>query len=174
MCTSQIPVQLHANSASSSMQSTVLQKFINLLMKDGKKCLALRIFYDVLQKLSHRITKQNESTHESAKETACVHFVLFHAIECIQPSLEVRKVRVAGSTYMVPSILSRKKQQSMAIKWILSSAKKRKKTSMQTFADCLADEILDAFHKQGSARQKRDALHASAEVNRAYLRYRWW
>ena len=88
--------------------------------------------------------------------------------------MEVRKVRRAGTTYSVPAILSVKKQESLALKWIIESAKQRKKTSSFTFSQCLASEILEASKKAGHARLKRDELHRLAEANRAYIRYRWW
>ena len=100
--------------------------------------------------------------------------LISQALENSTPSLEVRKVRVAGSTYLVPSILSKKKQETLALKWLLEAAKKRKKNSNASFAACLADEILDASRKVGYARQKRDELHRIAQANRASIRYRWW
>ena len=102
-----------------------------------------------------------------------VNFVL-KAIENVKPSLEVKKVRVAGSTYLVPAILPKKKQETLAMRWIIDAARKRKKNSQLSFSQCLAEEIYEASKRQGYAYQKRDELHRLAEINRAYIRYRWW
>lgn len=153
-------------------------KFINLLMIDGKKTKASKIFFEMLLCLKKRIDgdsdkKINNLSKSILYELSTLYY-LSQAIQNIMPSVEVRKVRVAGSTYLVPAILSKKRQESLAIKWIIDSAKKKQKNFKVKFGQCLADEIYDAFKKQGQARQKRDELHRLAEANRAYIRYRWW
>ena len=154
------------------------EKFINLLMIDGKKLKASKLFFDMLLLIKKRIEKNSEkkSTHliQKAPFNISVLHVLAQAVENVTPSLEVRKVRVAGTTYLVPAILSKKRQETLAIRWIIESAKKRKKNLKFNFSECLADEIYEASKKQGNARQKRDELHRLAEANRAYIRYRWW
>lgn len=154
------------------------EKFINLLMIDGKKLKASKLFFDMLLLIKKRIEKNPEkkSIHliqKSSFNISVLH-VLAQAVENVTPSLEVRKVRVAGTTYLVPAILSKKRQETLAIRWIIESAKKRKKNLKFNFSECLADEIYEASKKQGNARQKRDELHRLAEANRAYIRYRWW
>lgn len=154
------------------------EKFINLLMIDGKKLKASKLFFDMLLLIKKRIEKNSEkkSTHlvQKASFNISVLHVLAQAVENVTPSLEVRKVRVAGTSYLVPAILSKKRQETLAIRWIIESAKKRKKNLKFNFSECLADEIYEASKKQGNARQKRDELHRLAEANRAYIRYRWW
>lgn len=154
------------------------EKFINLLMIDGKKLKASKLFFYMLLLIKKRIEKNSEkkSTNLIQKESfnISVLHVLAQAVENVTPSLEVRKVRVAGTTYLVPAILSKKRQETLAIRWIIESAKKRKKNLKFNFSECLADEIYEASKKQGNARQKRDELHRLAEANRAYIRYRWW
>lgn len=178
------------------------EKFVNLLMKDGKKTKASKIFFEMLWFLKRRIQGQaslvsinqgfqknivflkdgdkdvlksenlpSERDH-SADLSTLYHFS--QGLQNIMPTLEVRKVRVSGSTYLVPAILYKRRQESLAIKWIIESAKKKQKTSKSNFAQCLADELYDALKKQGQARQKRDELHRLALANRAYTRYRWW
>nr|QGN75142.1 ribosomal protein S7 [Chlorella vulgaris]UNZ99616.1 ribosomal protein S7 [Chlorella vulgaris]USG56550.1 30S ribosomal protein S7 [Chlorella vulgaris] len=116
-------------------------------------------------------------TSERSKEVG-LNFTLLRviskALENVTPNVEVRKVRVAGSTYSVPAVLQKKKQETLAIKWIINSAKKKQKTSKNNFSMSLAEEFLDASRKLGLARQKRDELHRLAQINRAYIRYRWW
>ncbi len=151
------------------------KKCINLIMKDGKKLKASKIFFTTILILKNKLKKDFEKKNQKEiSVTITLLGLISQALENITPSLEVRKVRVAGSTYLVPSILSKKKQETLALKWLLESAKKRKKNSNISFAACLADEILDASRKTGYARQKRDELHRVAQANRASLRYRWW
>lgn len=99
--------------------------------------------------------------------------VLQQGVQNVQPYLEVRKVRVSGKTRQVPSMIGKKRQQTLGLRWLIEAARNRKKQNM-TFADSLALEFLDAFEKQGGARQKRNESHKIAHVNRTFLRYRWW
>ena len=100
--------------------------------------------------------------------------ILYQAVENIKPILQVRKVRKGGTTYQVPAIVNKKRQERLAIKWIIEGAEKRKKKNKNPFSDCLVFEILEAFNKTGSSRQRRDEQLKIAEYNRAYTRYRWW
>ena len=143
-------------------------KLINLLMLDGKKLKASTIFFEMLSHLKREIEGKKEKSDISILQ------LVFQALENVKPSLEVRKVRVAGSTYLVPCVLSKKRQETLALRWIIESARKKKKNSKYSLSECLADELLNASKKQGQARQKRDELHRLAEANRAYIRYRWW
>ncbi len=180
------------------------KKFINLLMIDGKKMKASRIFFLMLsalkKKIENKSKKKNQSEthariHTNAQQekrsstgfgnkslqgygNVSLNFSLLHALskalENVTPNLEIRKVRVAGSTYSVPAALSKKRQETLALKWIIEAAKKRQRNSNLEFSTSLAEEILDASKKLGQARQKRDDLHRQAQLNRAYIRYRWW
>ena len=142
------------------------EKFINFLIIDGKKVKAYKLFSLTLEYLQQKTRKHTQNV--TAPE------IIDQAIRNCMPSLEVRKVRVAGTTYLVPAMIPKKKQETLAIRWIIEAAKKKKKTSKLSFAQCLAEEIYDAFLKQGYARTKRNELHRLAEANRAYIRYRWW
>ncbi len=150
------------------------EKFINLLIIDGKKSKASLLFLAALNLLKYKLLKHLETTSSRAYQAISIGDVVEQAINNCMPSLEVRKVRVAGTTYLVPAMIAKKKQQTLAIRWMIESAKIKKKTSKLTFAECLAQEIFDAFYKQGHARNKRNELHRLAEANRAYIRYRWW
>ena len=150
------------------------EKFINLLMIDGKKLKAYKLFFQTLEYLKRKIQSELEKKSNQSYHQLTVLECVFQAIENVKPNVEVKKVKVAGNRYLVPAILSKKKQESYAINWILEAAKKRKKTSKLSFSKILAEEIFDAFKKQGFAVQKRDELHRLAEANRAYIRYRWW
>ena len=161
-------------------------------MKDGKKINPTKLNFKMLNILNNRIKKDLEKNNQPSllpKESLIINFGLLdkkislnflllrlisQAIENLTPNLEVRKVRIAGSTYLVPSVLSKKKQETLALKWLIEAAQKRQKNSKLNFSVCLAEEILDASRKLGQARQKRDELHRLALMNRAYIRYRWW
>lgn len=174
------------NSTLDSRFDLFFKKFTNLLMKDGEKIKASKILFDMLVILKKRIKKDLEKKNQSIvtnsnskiKILEPVNFELLRlisqAFENVTPSLEVRKVRVAGSTYFVPAVLSKKKQENLALKWLIESTKKRQKNSKLNFSICLADELFDASKKLGQTRQKRDELHRLAQMNRAYIRYRWW
>ena len=99
---------------------------------------------------------------------------LYQAVENVKPYLELRRVRKGGTTYQVPAIVNQKRQERLAIKWIIESAEKRKRKNKTFFSNELAREIVEAFHKTGQPRQKRDEQLKIAEYNRAYTRYRWW
>jgi len=159
-----------------------INKFINFIMFDGKKEKASTIFFKSLDLLNTKLNlqyannfqKQNTFTGLSASYDKNTLQLLFRALKNVMPSVEVRKVRVAGATYLVPAILSKKKQENLAVRWLIESARKRQNTSRYELAKCLSDELFDAIQGQGLARQKRDELHKVAEANRAYIRYKWW
>ena len=109
----------------------------------------------------------------SIEKTLNTFQVLQQGVQNVQPYLEVRKVRVSGKTRQVPSMIGKKRQQTLGLRWLIEAARNRKKQNM-TFADSLALEFLDAFEKQGGARQKRNEFHKIAHANRTFLRYRWW
>ena len=99
---------------------------------------------------------------------------LEQALINVEPSLEVRKKKIAGITRQIPSTLSKSRGQGLAIRWIVESARGRRQKEGKRFSECLAEELVSAYHKKGEPRQKRDALHKLAESNRSFLRYRWW
>ncbi len=146
------------------------EKVISLLTIDGKKIKACKLYSASLELLKMKFIHQSTKTMEIASISHIVEVAIQHCM----PNVEVRKVRVAGTTYLVPSIIPKKKQEAIAIRWIIEAAKKKKKSTKLSFAQCLADELFDAFYKQGYARTKRNELHRLAEANRAYIRYRWW
>ena len=146
-------------------------------MKHGEKSKATRLFSQALDLLhakyiAHGTTRRGSGASHSSGEAGLD--LVFVAIEHVMPLVEVRKVRVAGNTLLVPAPVSPKKGESMAIRWIIEGARKRQQQSHTGFAACLADELFDAWQKHGFARQKRDEIHRLAEQNRGYMRYRWW
>jgi len=157
-------------------KSHLSEKFINFLLMDGKKVKASTLYFHMLQLVKQKFQGSpiSKSSLFQGTETRSAVHIVEQALRNCMPSLEVRKVRVAGTTYLVPTMLQKKKQETLALNWILEAAQKKKKSTKLSFAQCLADEIFEAFHKQGYARTKRNDLHRLAEANRAYIRYRWW
>jgi small subunit ribosomal protein S7 len=144
----------------------LVEKFINVLMRDGKKVHAHRLFHAMIQALHH--------THGGREGVASLYQLVARAVEHVAPSVEVRRVRVAGTTYLVPAALPKRKQHRLAMHWLIQAARARRAGGRRPFAEVLADEISDASRYQGAARGRRDDMHRLAEANRAYIRYRWW
>lgn len=137
----------------------LVSKFINCMMKQGKKSVATRIFYDAMD-----IVKEKTSGQPAEIE------VFEAAINNVKPNVEVRSRRVGGANYQVPISVSRKRQQSLAIRWMLEATRAQKGKPM---AQRLAGEILDAFNKQGAAITMRDNTHKMADANKAFAHFAW-
>ena len=161
---------------------TLSEKFINLLMVDGKKVRAYNIFYETLKCLEQSpmlsfktsLNSSDSALINKKKNVILARDVLLQAVLNVKPSVEVRKVRKGAITYLVPAIVPIKRQETLAIRWLIEAAKNRKKKSKLSFAECLAVEFTEAYNKLGKPRQRRDDLHKLAEYNRAYIRFRWW
>lgn len=161
-----------------------LFKFANLLMKHGKKHKTYIILYQALHLLYIKnsrlnfINKQSKYLLDVRTKTTWeflfIKLLFLQAIKNVQPNVEVRNVKISGRKYQVPYIIHRKRQQFLAMRWIIDAAKKRKKASNIFFSECLALELFDALKKSGKVKQKRDMIHQQAESNRAYIRFKWW
>ena len=138
-------------------KSNIIPKLINSIMYDGKKTVAEKIVYDALDKI------KSKSKDEPIK-------IFNDAINNIRPNLEVRSRRVGGATYQVPVEVKAKRSQTLALRWLLESARKRKNKSM---SDKLLNELMDASQNKGSAIKKREDTHKMAESNKAFAHYRW-
>ena len=135
----------------------ILTKFMNSVMKDGKKSAAERIVYGALDVIEGR-AKQNP-------------LEMFHqALENVMPTLEVRSRRVGGATYQVPVEVRADRRQALAIRWIIAAARARGENTM---VERLSGELLDAANNRGTAVKKREDTHRMAEANRAFSHYRW-
>jgi small subunit ribosomal protein S7 len=135
----------------------ILTKFMNSVMKEGKKSAAERIVYGALDQMEKK-TKQNPVE-------------LFHeALRNVMPALEVRSRRVGGATYQVPVEVRTDRRQALAIRWIISSARGRNENTM---VERLSGELLDAANNRGTAVKKREDTHRMADANRAFSHYRW-
>ncbi|MBJ6361733.1 hypothetical protein JFN88_10570 [Paenibacillus sp. MAHUQ-46] len=151
--------------------SYIIKKFINVLMKNGEKGKALKIFNETLLHLKKRAEAQIKLNH-----SLNVFKIFFIALQNVSPGFEVRKVRRAGTSFTVPAMISEKKAINQGIRWLVevSTARRGSNPTYYEFAHCLAEEIYLASLKQGKAREKRKELHNIVLANRAYVRYRWW
>ena len=184
-----------------SQNSQLIDRFVNFLTKKGKKSKAQNILYSSLKILSTLSKNDSLKVNKYLSSSKSINisnssnpdlpfslkndldseidlkiFALFYSaiINC-QPLFEIKKVRIAGTTYQVPSLMSQSRQENIAINWLIESTfSRKKKAPSQNFDYCLALEIYDAFLKQGYARQKRNDLHKLAESNRAFAHFRWW
>ncbi|MBL8763172.1 MAG: 30S ribosomal protein S7 [Phycisphaerae bacterium] len=141
----------------------VLSKFINCMMVRGQKASAQRIVYDAMDIIDKKLAKE---TDPAAPKEA---IVVFHrAIENVKPFVEVRSKRIGGANYQVPIQVSRKRQQSLAFRWIITSVRGEKG---RPTAFKLADELFNAARGEGKAMQTRDQTHRMAEANKAFAHY---
>jgi len=138
--------------------SELLAKFVNTIMKDGKKSIAESVVYGALDAIA---AKRNE---EAGVE------VLEVALENVRPSVEVKSRRVGGATYQVPVEVRSSRQNALGMRWLVDAARKRGEKSM---ALKLAGELMDASEKRGTAVKKREDTHRMAEANKAFAHFRW-
>jgi len=138
--------------------SLLASKFINVLLWDGKKSTSQSVFYTALDLVGERI---NEPEPIEVFDTA---------ISNIKPDVEVRSKRVGGASYQVPMQVGRIRQQSLAIRWLLIAVREKKgrPTSQK-----LADEIVNAYNREGVAMTRRENVHRMAEANKAFAHFAW-
>ncbi len=135
----------------------ILTKFVNNLMRDGKRSGAERIVYGALEVVEERIRRDPVD-------------VFHRALENIKPSLEVRSRRVGGATYQIPTEVRAERRDALGIRWLIVAARARSENTMR---DRLAGELIDASDGRGAAVKKREDTHKMAEANRAFAHYRW-
>ncbi len=136
----------------------LVSKFINCLMWDGKKSIAQRVFYEALNTLEKKVSGVDPLD------------VFNKALNNVKPALEVRSKRVGGATYQVPIEVSIKRQISLAIRWIVQAARKKKGRPMYLR---LADELAAAYKNEGDAVLIRSNVHKMAEANKAFAHFAW-
>jgi small subunit ribosomal protein S7 len=137
--------------------STLVEKFVNSMMWDGKKQVAQAIFYQAMDKVRERAADDPLKIFKKAVENA-------------KPMLEVKTRRVGGANYQVPIEVPQNRRTSLALRWIIGNARTRPEKGM---ADKLANELNDAANLRGGAIKKRDDVHRMAEANKAFAHYRW-
>jgi small subunit ribosomal protein S7 len=137
--------------------SQLLTKFVNVLMRDGKKSTAEHILYQALETIQER-------TEDDPMK------VFKRAIENVKPAVEVKSRRVGGSTYQVPVEVRPNRRLALSFRWLLDSARRRGEKTMKLR---LAGELMDAAENRGTAIKKKEDTHRMAEANKAFAHYRW-
>ena len=137
--------------------SVLVTRFVNAIMKRGKRSLAERAFYGAMTMVEQK-TGQDAMT------------ILKQAMNNVKPALEVKSRRVGGSTYQVPVEVRPDRRTALSMRWLIGAARRRTEKSM---AAKLAGELLDAANNRGSAVKKREDTHKMAEANKAFAHYRW-
>ncbi|QJC36201.1 30S ribosomal protein S7 [Enterobacteriaceae endosymbiont of Donacia cincticornis] len=138
-------------------ESDLLAKFINIIMVNGKKSIAEFIVYSALNQITKKTGKKEID-------------IFLNALENIKPVVEVKSRRVGGSTYQVPVEIRPTRRNTLAIRWLVNSARKRQEKSMILK---LTNEILDALENKGNAVKRKEEIHKMAEANKAFAHYRW-
>jgi small subunit ribosomal protein S7 len=140
--------------------NAMLAKFINMVMKSGKKSVAEKIVYGALERISERVGKDQGRAIE----------MLGVALDNIKPAVEVKSRRVGGATYQVPVEGRASRREPLAMRWAIEAARARSEKSM---AMRLAHELIDAAENRGAAVKKREDTHRMADANKAFAHYRW-
>ena len=138
-------------------RNRLVQQVINKVMLDGKKSVAEKIVYDALAILGERSGKNAVEQLEAG-------------IKALTPVLEVRSRRVGGATYQVPVEVRPERRRALAIRWLVTAARKRGESTM---TEKLAGELLDAQQQQGGAYKRKDDIYRMAQANKAFAHYRW-
>ena len=139
----------------------LVTRFVNMLMWDGKKSIAFKIFYDAIEIINDKKNKEDE---KSALE------IWKDGLSNVMPHVEVRSRRVGGATFQIPMQIRPDRKVSLAMKWLIGVARKRNEKSM---ALKLANEVLSAYKEEGAAVKKRIDTHKMAEANKAFAHFRW-
>ncbi len=138
----------------------LVTRFVNMLMWDGKKSVAFKVFYDAMDIVEEKKTDEEKSALELWKE----------ALSNVMPHVEVRSRRVGGATFQIPMQIRPDRKISTAMKWLISFARKRNEKSM---AQKLAGEVLAASKEEGAAVKRRVDTHKMAEANKAFSHFRF-
>ena len=138
--------------------SLLASKFINCMMWDGKKSTARVVFYDALSVIGEKLKGQEPIE------------VFEQAVENVKPAIEVRSKRVGGAAYQVPMQVSRNRQQSLAIRWLLLAIREKKGRPMH---QKLAEELIAAYNREGAAMTRRENVHRMADANKAFAHFAW-
>ena len=134
-----------------------IAKFINMIMRNGKKSTAERIMYHALDSLAEKSSLESVDLMEKA-------------LENVRPMVEVKSRRVGGATYQVPVEVRASRRNTLAMRWLIEAAQKR---GEKTMSQKLAGELLDASENKGTAVKKREDTHRMAEANKAFAHFRW-
>ena len=150
-------INLDNSTKNATQEEKLAAKFVNCVMKNGKKNAARKVVKEALL-----------IAEEKIGEPALV--VLKKAFDNIKPTVEVKSRRIGGSTYQVPTDIKTGRQMALAFRWLIDFSRKR---SEKGFAKKLASEVLDAYNQRGGAMKKKEDTHKMAEANKAFAHFRW-
>nr|NJM02547.1 30S ribosomal protein S7 [Desulfobacula sp.] len=150
-------INLDNTTKNATQEEKLAAKFVNCVMKDGKKNAARKVVKEALL-----------IAEEKIGEPALI--VLKKAFDNIKPTVEVKSRRIGGSTYQVPTDIKTGRQMALAFRWLIDFSRKR---SEKGFAKKLASEVLDAYNQRGGAMKKKEDTHKMAEANKAFAHFRW-
>ena len=138
--------------------STLVTRFVNNLMLDGRKNTAFKVFYDAMDTISEKVTEETPIQ------------VFEKSLENVMPNVEVRSRRIGGATFQIPHPVREDRRVSLGMKWMIGFARKRNEKTMQ---QKLSSEILAAYKEEGSAFKKKQDTHKMAEANKAFSHFRF-
>ncbi len=150
-------IMLDNTTKSATQEEKLAAKFVNCVMKDGKKNAARRVVREALVMAEKRVG-----------EPALAIFK--KAVDNIRPAVEVKSRRIGGSTYQVPTDIKPSRQTALAFRWLINFSRGR---SEKGYANKLAAELMDAFNERGGAIKKKEDTHKMAEANKAFAHFRW-
>ena len=142
----------------SKFGSTLVTRFVNNLMLDGRKNTAFKVFYDAMNNISEKVTEESSLQ------------VFEKSLENVMPHVEVRSRRIGGATFQIPHPVREDRRVSLGMKWMIGAARKRKEKTMQ---QKLAGEIMAGYKEEGSAYKKKQDTHKMAEANKAFSHFRF-
>ena len=142
----------------SKFGSTLVTRFVNNLMLDGRKNTAFKVFYDAMNNISEKVTEESSLQ------------VFEKSLENVMPHVEVRSRRIGGATFQIPHPVREDRRVSLGMKWMIGSARKRNEKTMQ---QKLAGEILAGYKEEGAAYKKKQDTHKMAEANKAFSHFRF-
>ena len=144
--------------ADSKFGSTLVTRFVNNLMLDGRKNTAFKVFYDAMDTISEKVTEETSIQ------------VFEKSLENVMPNVEVRSRRIGGATFQIPHPVREDRRVSLGMKWMIGFARKRNEKTMQ---QKLSSEILAAYKEEGAAFKKKQDTHKMAEANKAFSHFRF-
>ncbi len=150
-------INLDNSTKNATQEEKLAAKFVNCVMKNGKKNAARKVVKEALL-----------IAEEKIGEPALI--ILKKAFDNIKPTVEVKSRRIGGSTYQVPTDIKTGRQMALAFRWLIDFSRKR---SEKGFAKKLASEVLDAYNQRGGAMKKKEDTHKMAEANKAFAHFRW-
>ena len=142
----------------SKFGSTLVTRFVNNLMLDGRKNTAFKVFYDAMSNISEKITEESSLQ------------VFEKSLENVMPHVEVRSRRIGGATFQIPHPVREDRRVSLGMKWMIGAARKRNEKTMQ---QKLAGEIMAGYKEEGAAYKKKQDTHKMAEANKAFSHFRF-